>query len=66
MTDLDDKNASLKSQLTTFRGEKYAELLTLEKLRDQSTIDKRSQFSDSMDSVGREIQAINKIIYGLL
>ena len=63
MTDL---NASLKARLTTFRGEKYAELLNLEKLRDQSTIDKRSQFSDSMNSVGREIQAINKIIYGLL
>ena len=63
MTDL---NASLKARLTTFRGEKYAELLTLEKLREQSAIDKRSQFSNSMDSVGREIQAINKIIYGLL
>ena len=63
MTDL---NASLKARLTTFRGEKYAELLTLEKLREQSAIDKRSQFSDSMASVGREIQAINKIIRGFL
>ena len=63
MTDL---NASLKARLTTFRGEKYAELLTLEKLREQSAIDKRSQFSDSMDFVGREIQAINKIIRGFL